>query len=115
MDQVQAWYKSQPEDHTDSSGMTVFWNHSAGHVDWYDLTLADIISGSTRSIRIMGSAAPQSGFTSLVPGTLYTVSVVATAGNKSAAPVQTKAATGEIQFLQTSVSQRRPALIQSGL
>lgn len=78
-----------------STGLRVFWPRSAGHVDWYDVTLEDSSSGSHRSTRIMGSAAPQSGFTSLVPGTEYTVSVVASAGNKNAAPVNMSAATGE--------------------
>ncbi len=71
------------------------WSRSAGHVDWYDVTLEDTSSGSTRNTRVMGSATPQSGFSSLLPGTLYTISVVATAGNKSAAPVHRSAATGE--------------------
>ncbi|XP_071318352.1 receptor-type tyrosine-protein phosphatase beta-like isoform X2 [Trachinotus anak] len=93
LDQDQAQDKSLSAVHTDSSGLRVFWSRSAGHVDWYDLTLEDNSSGSTRSTRIMGSAAPQSGFSSLVPGTVYTISVVATAGNKRAAPVHTTAAT----------------------
>ncbi|XP_042372838.1 receptor-type tyrosine-protein phosphatase beta-like, partial [Plectropomus leopardus] len=41
----------------------------------------------------MDSAAPQSGFSSLLPGTLYTISVVATAGDKSAPPILRTAAT----------------------
>uniref|UniRef100_A0A7N6BKQ2 protein-tyrosine-phosphatase n=1 Tax=Anabas testudineus TaxID=64144 RepID=A0A7N6BKQ2_ANATE len=86
-------YKSLTTVPSDSSGLMVSWSRSAGHVDWYDLTLEDTVSNQTTRTRIMGSAAPQSGFRSLVPGTLYTVSVVATAGNKSAAPVVTLAAT----------------------
>lgn len=92
-------YKSLTTVPSDSSGLMVSWSRSAGHVDWYDLTLEDTVSNQTTRTRIMGSAAPQSGFRSLVPGTLYTVSVVATAGNKSAAPVVTLAATGETQHL----------------
>ncbi|MEQ2160609.1 hypothetical protein GOODEAATRI_001062, partial [Goodea atripinnis] len=57
------------------------------HVDWYDVTLEDTCSGLVRSTRIMGSAAPQSGFSSLVPGTMYNISVLARSGNKTAAPV----------------------------
>lgn len=87
LDQVQN--KSQSAVH----GLRVFWSRSGGHVDWYDLTLEDIGTGSTRNTRVMGSAATQSGFSSLVPGTLYRVSVVATAGNQSAPPVHTSAAT----------------------
>ncbi|KAM3870109.1 receptor-type tyrosine-protein phosphatase beta [Diretmus argenteus] len=41
----------------------------------------------------MGTAAPQSGFSALIPGTRYSLSLVATAGNKSALPVQATAAT----------------------
>ncbi|KAM9351705.1 receptor-type tyrosine-protein phosphatase beta [Symphorus nematophorus] len=41
----------------------------------------------------MDSAAPQSGFSSLVPGTLYRISVVAMAGKQSAPPVYRTAAT----------------------
>lgn len=59
------------------------------------MTLKDSSSGTHRSTQIMGSAAPQSGFTSLVPGTEYTVSVVASAGNKNSTPVHMAAATGE--------------------
>lgn len=79
-----------------STALRVFWQRSAGHVDWYDVILEDRKSGTRRSTRLMGSAATQSGFTSLVPGTEYTVSVVALAGNKSAAPVSTSAVTGEL-------------------
>lgn len=95
LDPVQTQYKRLSVVQIGSSGLRVSWSRSAGHVDWYDVTLEDSSSGSTRSTRIMGTAAPQSGFSSLVPGTLYTVSVVATAGNKSAPPVRTTAATGE--------------------
>lgn len=77
------------------TALRVFWSRSAGHVDWYQVILEDRTSGSRRSTRLMGTAATQSGFSSLVPGTEYTVSVVASAGDKSAAPVSTSAATGE--------------------
>lgn len=82
-------------DQAGSTGLRVIWSRSAGHVDWYEVVLEDNSSGSTLSTRIMGTAAPQSGFTSLDPGTEYTVTVVASAGNKSAAPVRTSAVTGE--------------------
>ncbi|XP_044211802.1 receptor-type tyrosine-protein phosphatase beta-like isoform X1 [Thunnus albacares] len=93
LDPVQIQYKMLSVVQTGSTGLRVSWTRSAGHVDWYDITLKDTSSGSGRSTRIMGTAAPQSGFSSLVPGTLYTVSVVATAGNKSASPVHSTAAT----------------------
>ncbi|XP_013882224.1 receptor-type tyrosine-protein phosphatase beta [Austrofundulus limnaeus] len=72
-----------------STGLRIFWSRSAGHVDWYDVSLEDTSSGSVRSTRIIGSAAPQSGFNLLVPGTLYNISMVAWSGNRSAAPVHT--------------------------
>ncbi|XP_038562970.1 receptor-type tyrosine-protein phosphatase beta-like isoform X3 [Micropterus salmoides] len=93
LDVDQTQFKSQSVVPGGSSGLRVLWSRSAGHVDWYDLTLEDAGSGFTRSTRIMDSAAPQSGFSALTPGTLYTVSVVATAGNKSAKPVHRSAAT----------------------
>ncbi|KAM7415227.1 hypothetical protein PAMA_019850 [Pampus argenteus] len=93
LDPVQTQYKMLSVVQTGSSGLRVSWSRSAGHVDWYDVTLEDTSSGSTSSTRITGTAAPQSGFSSLVPGTLYSVSVVATAGIKSAPPVRTTAAT----------------------
>lgn len=104
MDQVQAQNKRLSAVSTDSVGLRVFWSRSAGHVDWYDVSLEDTGSGSTLRTRVMGSAAPQSGFSSLVPGSLYRVSVVATAGNRSAAPVHTSAATGDVH-LHTSCFQ----------
>ena len=76
----------------------MFWSRSAGHVDWYEVTLEDGASGGSRSTRVSGAATPQSGFSSLVPGTRYTVSVVAWSGPKSAASVRTSAATGENRF-----------------
>uniref|UniRef100_UPI0037E73E3D receptor-type tyrosine-protein phosphatase beta-like isoform X2 n=1 Tax=Semicossyphus pulcher TaxID=241346 RepID=UPI0037E73E3D len=93
LDQDQLQYKVQSEVVPGSAALRVTWSHSAGHVDWYHLILEDNSSGSTFSTSITGSAAPQSGFTSLIPGTLYTVSLVAKAGNKSTTPVYRSAAT----------------------
>lgn len=80
--------------HGGSTGLRVSWSRSAGHVDWYQVTL-DSRSGISRSTRVSGSATPQSGFSSLVSGTRYTVSVVASSGKKNATSVHTSAATGE--------------------
>ncbi|KAJ8002746.1 hypothetical protein DPEC_G00162150 [Dallia pectoralis] len=76
-----------------SRGLLVFWPQSHGQVDWYDLTLQDTKTGENRSTRVMGTAAPQSGFRGLIPGTLYALRLVATAGNKTALPVLATAAT----------------------
>lgn len=79
-----------------STALRVFWPRSAGHVDWYEVILEDRASGTRHRAKVMGSAATQSSFMSLVPGTVYTISVLAFAGDKSAAPVSTLAATGEL-------------------
>uniref|UniRef100_A0A8C7PRS5 protein-tyrosine-phosphatase n=1 Tax=Oncorhynchus mykiss TaxID=8022 RepID=A0A8C7PRS5_ONCMY len=85
-DQVQAaQYKSQG--HGGSPGLHVSWPRSRGLVDWYELTLQDTKTGESRNTRIMGTAVPQLGFTALTPGTLYGLSLVAIAGNKTAPPV----------------------------
>ncbi|XP_054883636.1 receptor-type tyrosine-protein phosphatase beta-like isoform X2 [Poeciliopsis prolifica] len=91
--EVQLDPESMASVHEGSSGVRILWSLSAGHVDWYNVTLEDVHSGMVRSTRVMGSAAPQSGFTSLVPGTLYNISVLAISGNKTAAPVHTIAVT----------------------
>ncbi|CAB1322807.1 unnamed protein product, partial [Coregonus sp. 'balchen'] len=88
------------------TGLHVSWPRSRGLVDWYELTLQDTKTGATRNTRVMGTAATQSGFTSLTPGTLYALSLVATAGNKTAPPVLATAATAPsaVSGLQLSVS-----------
>uniref|UniRef100_A0A8D3BDD9 protein-tyrosine-phosphatase n=1 Tax=Scophthalmus maximus TaxID=52904 RepID=A0A8D3BDD9_SCOMX len=90
----------------ESLGLTVSWSRSAGHVDWYDVTLEDTSSGLTLRTRITGSAAPRSGFNSLVPGSLYRVSVVAIAGTRSAVAVITTATTApsSVRGLQVASS-----------
>ncbi|XP_023182651.1 receptor-type tyrosine-protein phosphatase beta-like isoform X1 [Xiphophorus maculatus] len=91
--EVQLDLESMASGHEGSSGLRVLWSLSVGHVDWYNVTLEDVYSGMFRSTRVMGSAAPQYGFTSLIPGTLYNISVLAISGNKTAAPVHTIAVT----------------------
>ncbi|KAK9516048.1 hypothetical protein VZT92_024010 [Zoarces viviparus] len=104
LDQVQAQYNGQSVVHGGSPGLRVSWSRSAGHVDWYDVTLEDSSSGTTLRTRIMDSAIPQSGFSSLVPGTLYNVSVVASAGSKSAPPVHRTASTAPSSVLGLQVA-----------
>lgn len=95
-DQVQATqYKSPIQGQSGSHGLHISWPRSRGQVDWYEVTLQDTKTGTRRSTRIMGTAATQSRFTALTPGTLYALSLVATAGNKTALPVLATAATGE--------------------
>ncbi|KAM8892397.1 receptor-type tyrosine-protein phosphatase beta isoform 2-T2 [Spinachia spinachia] len=104
LDQVQTQYESQFVVHSGSRGLRVSWSRSAGHVDWYDVILENTSSGTTLRTRIMDSAIPQSGFSDLVPGTLYKVSVVASAGNKSAPPVHRMASTAPSRVLGLQVA-----------
>lgn len=90
-----------------SPGLRVFWSRSAGHVDWYQVTLEDSVSGLCRSTRVPGSAAPQAGFGRLVPGTRYTLRVAASSGGKNSTSVRTSAATGEAR-LWVCVGQLHP-------
>ncbi|XP_034021320.1 mucin-5AC-like [Thalassophryne amazonica] len=104
MDLDQAQHKSLSHTSKGTTVLWVSWPRSHGHVDWYDLTLEDKSLGSRRNTRIMSTAAPQSGFSALIPGTIYTVSLVATAGNKSSAPAQTTAATAPSPVSDLQVS-----------
>ncbi|XP_041851938.1 receptor-type tyrosine-protein phosphatase beta-like isoform X2 [Melanotaenia boesemani] len=106
LDPAPVQFKSPSAVQRGSSGLQVFWSRSAGHVDWYDVTLKDTGSGLVRSNRILGSAEPRSSFSSLVSGTLYNVSVVASAGNKSAIAVHTAVATAPsaVDWLQVTSS-----------
>ncbi|XP_030622900.1 receptor-type tyrosine-protein phosphatase beta [Chanos chanos] len=74
-------------DEAGSPGLRVMWARSRGRVDWYELTLRDNVTGNTQSTRVMGTAAPYSGFTALTPGTLYDLRLVAVAGNKTSRAV----------------------------
>uniref|UniRef100_A0A8C8HAU3 protein-tyrosine-phosphatase n=1 Tax=Oncorhynchus tshawytscha TaxID=74940 RepID=A0A8C8HAU3_ONCTS len=89
-----------------SHSLHISWPRSRGQVDWYEVTLQDTKTGTSRSTRIMGTAATQSRFTALTPGTLYALSLVATAGNKTALPVLATAATAPsaVSGLQLSPS-----------
>ncbi|XP_029909442.1 receptor-type tyrosine-protein phosphatase beta isoform X1 [Myripristis murdjan] len=109
MDQAQAQYKSESQVQSGTSGLRASWPPSPGHVDWYDLTLEDSSTGSSHSTRIMGTAATQSGFSALIAGTLYTLSLVAKAGNKSAPPVQVTAATAPSSVSSLQVAPFSPS------
>ncbi|KAJ3596703.1 hypothetical protein NHX12_003107 [Muraenolepis orangiensis] len=103
----QAQYKSLAQGHDGTSGLRVFWRSSPGHVDWYDVLLEERSgSGTRRSTRVMGSAALESGFTGLMPGTRYALGVGATSGNKSSPVVwrETATAPSTVSSLQLSAS-----------
>ncbi|KAL4660246.1 receptor-type tyrosine-protein phosphatase beta isoform X1 [Arapaima gigas] len=74
-------------------GLQVSWPRSPGQVDWYELTLEDTETGENQSARVAGSATPQFRFITLSPGTHFTISLVAIAGNKTSPAVQTTGAT----------------------
>ncbi|KAJ8249735.1 hypothetical protein COCON_G00229510 [Conger conger] len=82
-----------PDDGDRSSGLRVSWPRPLGQVDWYDLTLEDGATGEVRHTRVPGTDAPKSAFASLTPGTLYSLSLVAVAGNRTSPPVEVSAAT----------------------
>ncbi|KAM9808056.1 receptor-type tyrosine-protein phosphatase beta [Neosynchiropus ocellatus] len=81
---------TQLEVHVDQTQMTLraSWIHSVGRVSWYEVTNKDLLSGETNRIKVPGSATPWATFTAVVPGSRYTVSVVARAGNQTSDPVQ---------------------------
>ncbi|CAJ1055778.1 receptor-type tyrosine-protein phosphatase beta-like [Xyrichtys novacula] len=106
--QDQVSHKSQSKVISGPPALEVTWSPSAGQVDWYQVTVEDPGSGLVHSTRIMGSAPPQTGFGSLIPGHLYTVTVVATAGDKSATPVQASAATVPSPVLGLQVASSSP-------
>ncbi|KAG7245839.1 hypothetical protein CRUP_023553, partial [Coryphaenoides rupestris] len=92
----QAQFKSSAQGHGGTSGLRVSWRPSPGHVDWYEVLLEDRSgSGPGRSTRVTSSAALQSGFTGLTPGTRYALGVVATSGNKSSVTIWRETATGQ--------------------
>ncbi|XP_035257470.1 receptor-type tyrosine-protein phosphatase beta-like isoform X1 [Anguilla anguilla] len=89
-----------------AAGLLVSWPRSPGRVDWYELTLEGAATGETRTTRVTGTAAPQSGFTALTPGTLYSLRLVAVAGNRTSPAVVTSAATAPsaVRGLQLSTT-----------
>ncbi|XP_076878415.1 receptor-type tyrosine-protein phosphatase beta isoform X2 [Brachyhypopomus gauderio] len=92
-----------------SSMLRVSWLRPRGHVDWYELELSDTSTGAVRKTTVAGGAVPQSGFTNLVPGTRYTLHLVARTGNKeSAAAVKSVAiAPSALKHLHASASSTR--------
>ncbi|KAL4641461.1 receptor-type tyrosine-protein phosphatase beta-like [Arapaima gigas] len=74
-------------------GLRVTWLRSAGRVGWYELVLRDSTTGATRSTRVPGGAATRAEFAGLTPGTRYTLSLVAKAGNKTSPAVLATTAT----------------------
>lgn len=77
-----------------TSGLRVRWSHPRGRVDWYELSLVETGSADRRATRVMGTAAPQSGFTALTPGSFYTLRLQARAGARLSEPVISTAVTG---------------------
>nr|XP_015208256.1 PREDICTED: receptor-type tyrosine-protein phosphatase beta [Lepisosteus oculatus] len=81
------------QEKSSSTGLQVSWPPSPGRVDWYEVTVRDRDTGDTQSVRIAGGGATQTSFSDLAPGSLYRVSLVALAGNKTSSPVLTTAST----------------------
>uniref|UniRef100_A0A3B3QLF1 protein-tyrosine-phosphatase n=1 Tax=Paramormyrops kingsleyae TaxID=1676925 RepID=A0A3B3QLF1_9TELE len=76
-----------------STTLHVSWPRSRGQVDWYEVTLQDTQTGTSKSTRVSSTAAPRLGFTGLTPGTRYSVHLRATAGNKTSSVVRTTVTT----------------------
>ncbi|KAJ8373768.1 hypothetical protein SKAU_G00043480 [Synaphobranchus kaupii] len=93
-------------DSSGGAGLQVSWLRPAGQVDWYELTLRGAAAGEVRDTRVAGSSAPQAGFTSLTPGTVYSLSLVAVAGNRTSQAVGASAATAPsaVRGLQLSAA-----------
>uniref|UniRef100_A0A8C9VFG0 protein-tyrosine-phosphatase n=1 Tax=Scleropages formosus TaxID=113540 RepID=A0A8C9VFG0_SCLFO len=66
-----------------TGALHVSWLRSAGRVGSYELVLRDSATGATRRSRVSAAAATRYEFTGLTPGTRYTLSLAAKAGNKT--------------------------------
>ncbi|XP_063053335.1 receptor-type tyrosine-protein phosphatase beta-like [Engraulis encrasicolus] len=77
-----------------TSGLRVRWSHPRGTVDWYELSLEEVDTGRRVSAtRVMGTAATQSGFSALTPGTAYTLRLRSLTGDRGSVPTIRTAAT----------------------
>uniref|UniRef100_A0A8C9SUF9 protein-tyrosine-phosphatase n=1 Tax=Scleropages formosus TaxID=113540 RepID=A0A8C9SUF9_SCLFO len=70
-----------------TGALHVSWLRSAGRVGSYELVLRDSATGATRRSRVSAAAATRYEFTGLTPGTRYTLSLAAKAGNKTSPAV----------------------------
>ncbi|XP_060784544.1 receptor-type tyrosine-protein phosphatase beta-like isoform X2 [Neoarius graeffei] len=68
-------------DYSLSPGLWIKWHRSPGHVEWYELVLS--ASGTDFMKKISGNAVTRTSFTNLIPGTRYTLRLVAKSGNKT--------------------------------
>uniref|UniRef100_A0A4W4H3K3 protein-tyrosine-phosphatase n=1 Tax=Electrophorus electricus TaxID=8005 RepID=A0A4W4H3K3_ELEEL len=96
-------------------GLSVSWLHSQGPVDWYELELSDTSTGDVRKTRVAASAVPRSGFTNLVPGTHYTLHLVARTGNRLSAAAGTSVAIGEYLYFISMFQSVRTFIFPGGI
>ncbi|XP_066504838.1 receptor-type tyrosine-protein phosphatase beta-like [Hoplias malabaricus] len=68
-----------------SNSMMVNWQHSRGRVDCYELVLTETGTGIIKKAKIVDSDKPQSNFTNLTLGALYTLSIISRIGNRTSA------------------------------
>lgn len=77
-----------------SSGLLIKWLRPPGHVEGYELVLLDSRMNVVKKQKISGSAVTRSSFTNLIPGTHYTLHLVAISGNKTSLAATGIAVTG---------------------
>ncbi|XP_044305733.1 receptor-type tyrosine-protein phosphatase beta isoform X2 [Varanus komodoensis] len=76
-----------------ATALQVSWSPSPGKVDWYKLQLFDNTK-KVAEIQVPGGTSQnQHTFTNLVPGSRYTISITAAAGNKKSASVDISGST----------------------
>ncbi|XP_061495728.1 receptor-type tyrosine-protein phosphatase beta isoform X2 [Rhineura floridana] len=63
--------------------LQVWWSRSLGKVDWYELLLLECNTNKIQEIQVPGGLSiNEQTFANLTPGSKYTISIIATAGNK---------------------------------
>ncbi|XP_053361387.1 receptor-type tyrosine-protein phosphatase beta-like isoform X1 [Clarias gariepinus] len=87
-------------DYSQGPGLWIKWLRSPGHVERYELVLSNTDFEERKNIS--GDAETHSSFTNLIPGTRYTIHLVAKSGNRTS-----PAATGNAVIAPSAVSSLR--------
>ncbi|XP_053538070.1 receptor-type tyrosine-protein phosphatase beta isoform X2 [Ictalurus punctatus] len=93
-----------------SPGLWIKWLRSPGHVEWYELVLLDLRMDFLKKKKISGNAVTRSNFTNLIPGTRYTLRLVAKSGNKTSV-----AATGNAVIAPSAVSSLNVSAVSTSI
>ncbi|KAF5893464.1 receptor-type tyrosine-protein phosphatase beta-like, partial [Clarias magur] len=91
-------------DYSPGPGLWIKWLRSSGHVERYELVLSNTEERRRKEEKknISGSAETHCSFTNLIPGTRYTIHLVAKSGNRTS-----PAATGNAVIAPSAVSSLR--------